>query len=429
MWRKFWQSIHKLILPCLFAVCFSLWAPPAFADTYNCFCWYWTDIGTDTESQYCWPTNLASIVYCEDSCSNPHTIGDQIFKSCIYTDTLGSSNPTRCSHAEGGASYAETICDRYPRPDDSPEAAATTTTTTTTYEFVAPELVVQLDPDFEFSPILSENGVLKITYLGDYLQMLYNYFLGTMTVVAIIVVMYHGVMYLLAGSSGRTKNATSGIRKVVWGLALLFGAVSLLKLVNPELTLFRALELEEVTADALMPYGESEESVSGTTCTSFGIPSGSNINGNNVQVCDPMVKNIEEAAKDLQSQGYGMILTSGYRSVEKQIELIKKYCINPPGSTTCNAKEGSPSACPLKDMDPKNCPHTTGSAVDMWGAEINNGVVTQCIIQKECLKDLEDCFENPCQKALIDAMKAEGFCVLASEPWHFEQPSMSSSCH
>ncbi len=255
MWRKFWQTISTLFFCSIFFFLFFL--KPAFAsdDFADCFCWYYLEGGDPVEDQFCLGGAHSGAAYgCERDCR------------ALEADLLAVLKQYLFTYDETQATEYEEMCYRYPAPES--EDAATATTATEASNFIAPELVVQFDPDFEFSPILSENGVLKITYLSDYLQMLYNYLLGTMTVAAIIVVMYHGMNYLLAGSSGRTKNATSGIRKVVWGLAMLFAAVALLKLVNPELTLFRALELQSVDEITLDTFLDGIDKPAGTSPSS-----------------------------------------------------------------------------------------------------------------------------------------------------------------
>lgn len=417
MWKKLSQITSALLCCFVFFFLFSL--KPVFAadDFANCFCWYYPDGGDPVADMFCLGgahTDLSAA--CEAGCLSLADDYLAVVKQVLHTND------------ETQAADYEEICYRYPAPTTT-AAAATTTGSTETYEFVAPELAVTLDPNFKFSPILSEGGIIKVTYLSEYIQMIYNYLLGVMSIVVIIMVMIRGVQYLTAGSSGRTKEATKGIRGVVWGFALLLCSYTLLKLVNPELMMFRALELEEVTT-VLLPYGESEaEFVDGTVCSTTRTPSGSTIQANGKQLCTDMATSIEAAASALAANGYGMMIADGFRTPEKQIEQINIHCKNPPGSKTCDSKDGV-TACPMFEMNPKNCPHTTGAAVDAWGATLEGGAVkSQCITQKTCLMNLSKCVENPCQKALIDAMKAQDFCMLSGEPWHFEKPKMSTTCN
>ena len=105
-----------------------------------------------------------------------------------------------------------------------------------------------------------------MTYLTDYLQMLYTYLLGICSVVAIVTIMVYGGMYIFsAGSSALAQKALGGIKKTLWGFGLLFVSVALLELVNPELTLFRALEIQSVDELALATYLEGNDAPAGTS--------------------------------------------------------------------------------------------------------------------------------------------------------------------
>lgn len=145
---------------------------------------------------------------------------------------------------------------------------------------------------------------------------------------------------------------------------------------------------------------------------------------------DPFLK----AWVNLSGQGYGIYLASGYRDPQKQRSLIQQNCpIDPKKSGDC-----SPPTC-LMLGGTTSCPHTSGRAVDVWATK--NGKI--CIEPPAgykrtgyCSKSgMQSCLDNECQKALIEAMRHEGFCLLCSEPWHFEfrfpsnNPPLSKCCN
>jgi len=241
MWKKL-SPHHPLKWIFTLILFFSLYPGASVFASNNCFCWYYGDAA-----------HTAGVNYCVSGYSGSEYIGSETFceTNCIAMQdaTLKDYKTYQYTTEETGRAAAQAICDR------NPKSAITGSTSTTInastmpeYEFVAPELAVTLDPNFKFSPILSEGGIIKITYLSEYIQMIYNFLLGAMSIVVIIMVMVRGVQYLTAGSSGRTKEATKGISGVVWGFALLLCSYTLLKLVNPELMMFRALDLESVDA-------------------------------------------------------------------------------------------------------------------------------------------------------------------------------------
>ncbi|MBI4435470.1 D-alanyl-D-alanine carboxypeptidase family protein [Candidatus Uhrbacteria bacterium] len=291
-------------------------------------------------------------------------------------------------------------------------------------KLLTPTLSVDI-PTVQFSDGKIEGDVLKVNYLGDYIAGIYKYLLGISTTIAIVMVMVSGLQWALGGASAEAiGKAKTRIKNALTGLVLLLCTYAILATVNPNLLRLQFPELE------VIPEVEEEEddAVSGSLATAFKSPTGSNIAGpGKAQMPEDLTDDLEAAAEILESQGYGMYITSSFRSVEKQKELIAQNCKNPPGSSTCDPKPGRPPTCILRDNNPANCPHTTGRALDIWATK--KGQV--CVVMSQCSKDPnnDQCRKNECQGALIEAMKSAGFCNLSSEAWHFEQPKMSSKCN
>lgn len=306
------------------------------------------------------------------------------------------------------------------------QLAQSTTTTTSGSKVVDDALIPNLSidiPGVSFSEVLEEENVLTIGFLGDYISGVYLYLIGIGTTIAIVFIMIAGLRYAMAAGGGDLDGAKRMIRNAVTGLVLLLCVYLLLFIINPNLTLFRSLEL------VLIPEPEEHEDdvVSGSVATSFTTPTESNIQGpGKSTVPTDLTSAIDAAAKTLSKDGYGMYMTSSYRSVEKQKDLIAQNCKNPPGSATCNPKSGRPTTCILKELNAAYCPHTTGRALDIWATK--DGAV--CVTQSQCSTNpsTDACRANACQAALIKAMKEQGFCNLQSEAWHFEKPYMSSTC-
>jgi|GEM_PF-3877441 len=179
---------------------------------------------------------------------------------------------------------------------------------------------------------------------------------------------------------------------------------------------------DQVEPDSKMCFSPSdvEEDV-GNPLTDYGQLAA--ISGDNILVTteatDPRtlkenVPLIQKAAAAIKSQNIQLWLTSGFRTFAKQQELIKLNC---PAGATLSSQCNPPTAL-------HGSPHNAGKAVDVWGAQ--NGA--QCISRDSCKADTASCFKLPCQRAVIDAMKAQGFCVLKIEPWHFENPKVSAGC-
>lgn len=292
--------------------------------------------------------------------------------------------------------------------------------------FVKPTLSFDI-PGLQFSDVLQKGNVLEVGFLADYISAAYQMLLGLSITIAIVMIMLGGIQYVLGAGTGEVKAAKQRITNAVTGLVLMLSVYVILFTVNPQLTLLPALRIEMPEE---IPLEYEDDAVAGTLAVDFKAPAGSNVRGGGAaQVPSDLTASVEAAAKKLEAQGLGISIASSFRSIEKQIELIKLNCQNPPGSATCNPKPGKAQTCILKDMDPAKCPHTTGHALDIWATKpTSDGTYVQCVSQEACLGN-KACFNDPCQKALITAMKAEGFCVLGSEAWHFEKPRMSANCN
>lgn len=372
------------------------------------------------------PFNDASecTAYCDD------TYGDAVTDTDFAEDAdteAGIDVGADCLESDEQAVTAASAAGEY-----SSDASSASTSTTTS-KLLTPILSVDI-PTVTFSDAIftEEEGrrYISVNYLGDYVAGVYTYLLGFATTIAIVMIMVSGLQWALGGASPEAiGKAKSRVKNATTGLVLLLGTYLILFTVNPELVALTFPELQIVENEGL--YENEAESVSGTVATSFGTPSGSNISGAAINlVPSDRVADIEAVAMKLLSQGYGLSITSGYRSLEEQKRQIAKKCKNPPGSATCDPKDGKTVACILQDNDPANCPHTTGYALDIWGTEA--GSTAQCITQSQCQPSLgasDPCRLNECQAALITAMKEQGFCNLSSEAWHFEKPHMSTRCN
>jgi len=295
--------------------------------------------------------------------------------------------------------------------------------------YAVPKLQIDIPGvDFE-SPLAMtlEDGskAMSVNFLGAYVSGVYKYLIGFALTIAIVMIMVGGLQYVLGASSGDVKNGKKRMTDAIEGFVLLMFVYVVLYTVNPETTLFKGLEIKTITA---VVQEFEDDFVSGSSPGNIGTPTASNVSGDNKsKISEELIPSVDAAAATLSSQGYGMVVTSALRTLEKQLSLISQNCQNPAGSQTCNHKPSRPDTCILRGMSLASCPHTTGRALDIWGTKL--GSASQCIRQDACLANKTACRANPCQAAVLAAMKAQGFCNLASEPWHFEKPKMSSTCN
>jgi len=382
-------------------------ATPVLAD---CSCYDENGVGSSENSED------ECTAACASFGETLQSVGDDGFCTCTTT-----SASIECTTTCSGAGLSNTD-----------PTATSTSTTSNTAKTITPTLNVDIPGlnvgNFSVTKSVTAGGdsVLDFNFFELYVSAIYVYLIGISILIAIIMIMIGGLQYAFAGGHGDVGKAKERIKNAVIGLVLLLSTYSILYLVNPQLVSLETPTLTNIKFEAIDGEESEDDSVTGTVATSLSTASGSNITGGGVSsIPDELATDIEAAAATMADKGYGIAISSSYRSVEKQKALIAKNCQNPAGSATCNPKPGRPTTCILRNNDPANCPHTTGRALDIWGTKGG----AQCLSQDECLADRDACREDDCQGTLIDAMRAEGFCNLRSEPWHFEKPKMSSTCN
>src|SRR3989338_3513389 len=227
-------------------------------------------------------------------------------------------------------------------------------------------------PGLSFSQVIidKEGGYIYVSTLGEYIAAMYKYAVAIASIVAVVMIIVSGFMWTASG--GNPEMITSAKKRIlgaVTGLILIAGSYTILYAVNPELVQFRALRVQYVKPQPLVELHGPEDDVvnGGTVETTFKLPKGNNIEGpGRSKVPSTLSDDIEDAAEELLKQGYGIHIASSFRSVDNQINEIRKNCKNPPGSNKCDPKQGGTQTCILKDMNPANCQHTTGKALDIW---------------------------------------------------------------
>lgn len=120
-----------------------------------------------------------------------------------------------------------------------------------TFEPVKPNLQINI-PTLKFSDIQvrSEGGIpteVSIPWIGDYIAALYRWAVPVGAVLATIVIMVAGVIWLTSAGTGSLSTAKDWITNAILGLMLLVGSYVILNLVNPELVRFGALRVRLVS--------------------------------------------------------------------------------------------------------------------------------------------------------------------------------------
>ncbi len=348
-------------------------------------------------------------------------------QECAQGPCVGKETYRTTQDAEASVTSNLAACNAEPKPGTvQPTSPAPTPPTR---ETVQPNLEINI-PGVVFTPAIQKDGKLTINWIAEYIAGIYKYLLGIAVTVAIVMIMIGGLQYVLSAGGGDVKKAKKRINDAIIGLILLFSVYLILFAVNgPRLTAFNALTLSQIPTISY-PEEDEPDSVNGVVSTNVGDVSGPGIGGPGaLKIPAELAPSLKLAAAEVSKKNYELFIASSFRSVADQERLIKANCQNPPGAATCNPKPGKAQTCILRGGKAESCPHTTGRALDIWGATRVNGVLQQCISQADCMKDKAACRANPCQAAVLTAMKSQGFCNLSSEPWHFEKPKMSSNCN
>lgn len=266
----------------------------------------------------------------------------------------------------------------------------------------------------------------------QYFALFYRFFVAMLAVAAVVMVMWGGFKRIIAaGNPTKISDANDSIFSALSGLVIALISYSLLSLVNPQLVNLQPLDaitpisrieftVDQVEAQEDIPSQGSVGEIFPAAATGTNI-----VNPSGYQADIHVVLDLRNVALKLQEQGITLVIASGLRTPQRQRELMVQNCQEPESTNAnrCIPKPGKPTTCYLRDGD-TSCPHTSGKAVDVWAAVGNINPISQ----KDCMKNKSACRQDKAMAAMGKAMQEEGFCNLASEPWHFEKPKMSSTC-
>lgn len=323
--------------------------------------------------------------------------------------------------------------------DTGSDASSSTTEADETYP--VPQLGIDI-PGLEFTPAYKEGGEVTSNYLGEYIQAALNFVFPAASLLAIVIMMIGGIEYILArGDPGKITTATTHLKQAVTGIILLFGAFTIAQVVDPNFLTYDSINVTyidksewyepEIYSEIIVPG----EEISGEVEMIRGEYV---LNWAEDGYLNPAAVDALETASNafFQNEGVRIKVTSARRTVTKQAEMFYDNCLS--NSTrscsvlTCNPASGtgiitgSSSGYTLagelsgvtdrttiintivSHANLANCPHTSSIAVDVWCDDGGK----------------EWAHEPNCQKALSEAMVANGFCRISAEAWHFELNSM-----
>ena len=117
---------------------------------------------------------------------------------------------------------------------------------------VKPDLSVQI-PGLTFSNAYNDGDDIVVPFMAQYIGAVYQYMLGISTLVAIIVVICGGFLYLLGQTTGSTVQGLNLIKDAVAGLIVLYCSYVILYAVNPNLINLQPIRLTRIQS---VPIGD-----------------------------------------------------------------------------------------------------------------------------------------------------------------------------
>jgi hypothetical protein len=263
-------------------------------------------------------------------------------------------------------------------------------------KLVIPELQISIPGIVYSSADITCDGTGKdrtcqSNFIGKYIVGIYKYALGIIGIIAVIVMMIGGVMWIVAaGNTSRITEAKAWIGASITGLILMLSSYTILSIINPGLTSFKALGVK-VTEEMEPEYIPQENP---DVNIAIANADGRYRTLSGVQIPQYMASQLSQVAEK-----YNFIVTSGIRSAATQISMT-----------------GNSWACQCKDSPGCNrCPHVAGRAVDVWPTDSSG---RQIATLAQCKSDMQMCHQR--FSNFQAEMKKAGLCVIKKEAWHYE---------
>lgn len=151
------------------------------------------------------------------------------------------------------------------------------------HEAIPPNLMMKI-PGLAFSEQVLVEGktqALQIPYLAQYVAAAYRYLVGIAAIVAGIMIVYGGLLYLLGETAGSASKGKDYIQDALIGVLILFSAVAILRVVGVEQAL-RPLTVPRVKPDPFSYLGGNQDAPA--TLSQIGVsPRSKNVDPESIQ--------------------------------------------------------------------------------------------------------------------------------------------------
>lgn len=278
--------------------------------------------------------------------------------------------------------------------------------------FTMPDFQVEIPGMKKLSDVTCKPGEnCDIPWIGEYTRGIYNYLIAIVGVIAAMVLMAGGVLWLVSrGEASKITQAKDLIIGSITGLIILASSYLVLLQINPSLVNLQNISIKSVLSEVVENGSDSNNNITSVPCntqtaTIKGVVSTSasepSLTANSVV---GLKKAVDVAAK----QNVKLFVTSALRSYAAQKALYDKY----------KPKYGNEIGKYV--ADPKNCQgnscygHCAGVAIDV------------CILGTESCSHMgaknkaNATYSDADVKKLQAIMKEAGWVRYCGEWWHFQ---------
>lgn len=384
---------------------------------------------------------------CKEACTKD--IGKNLTLSEFADGTEGEILASTC-----GQKHSVFLTSKTASGTGTPSTPATPSAT------ITPTLNVPI-PGLTFSKATATSTSVKSSFLADYLTAVYQFLIYASITIAIVMVMVGGLQYAVAASGGDVSKGKTRIMNALTGLVLLLGVYLILYTTNPQLTLLKSIELQNVqtvevpehegdviTDEEIASSGQSTSSVrvcsTVDSCKLLCAKGKGEWPSSNPKTIDPnlvskapnspgfvndggsgskgkVTKDVQDALKKAgeiaqsMDSSYTIHLISAFRPLERQIEMVCDVLAT--GNEKKIAGIGKAVAWPGGSN------HGSGVAIDIM---LKKGNVALTDPSFSTTNQQNPKYKDGAQ-LLSQIMTQAGFVRYAKEIWHFELKSKAGS--
>ena len=278
-------------------------------------------------------------------------------------------------------------------------------------------------------------GSTSVANVGEYIQLVYNFALGIVGIIAVVLIMFGGMRWISAAGNEQTiGTAKEIIVSALIGLFLALFSYSILVFVNPEFDQLDVAVLQ-IPVSTEFVCGDPPPSPIAKIETKDGlVPNGHSGCDNAVVELYAVVEKMRNDSSSTATYcpGCSIVVNSGYRSSEKQAELRACY----EAAVDEGIKDGSTCFDGCSSCNPANKPcssnHEKGIAFDVVLSGVSKpGVLESSAGFARANFNNGENGANPelgeNQKLLKAIMQSGDFKPISNEWWHFEYTGGSCS--